>query len=190
MIRVSSSSWWTKPEPPTFLAIDFETADYGPDSACALGVVRVEQGRITAQVTRLIRPPRRRMLFTDIHGITWSMVANQPCFAELLPELLPLFEGIEFLAAHNAPFDRRVLQACCDASALGVPSSEFLCTMQLARQVWGIYPTNLPAVCARLKIPLRHHDAGSDAAACAQIVLKSLRPPPVPTFWPLRKEIS
>ena len=27
--------------PPTYVAIDFETADYGRDSACALALVRV-----------------------------------------------------------------------------------------------------------------------------------------------------
>ena len=32
--------------PPTFVAIDFETADYGRDSACALALVRVEAGVI------------------------------------------------------------------------------------------------------------------------------------------------
>jgi len=30
--------------PPTFVAIDFETADYRPDSVCALVLVRVEAG--------------------------------------------------------------------------------------------------------------------------------------------------
>ena len=34
--------------PPTFVAIDFETADYGRDSACALALVRVEAGSISA----------------------------------------------------------------------------------------------------------------------------------------------
>ena len=28
-----------------FVAIDFETADHGPDSACAVGLVRVEARR-------------------------------------------------------------------------------------------------------------------------------------------------
>jgi DNA polymerase III subunit epsilon len=174
---MSRSSWWTQPEPPTFLALDFETADYGADSACAIGLVRVVKGRVAKQVTRLIRPPRPRMEFTYIHGITWPMVAKEPCFGDLWPELLPLFEGVAFLAAHNAPFDRRVLQACCDVAGLSVPPPDFLCTVQLARKVWNIRPTNLPAVCRRLSIPLRHHDAGSDAAACAEIVLKSLPPP-------------
>jgi DNA polymerase-3 subunit epsilon len=187
-MRVTHVSWWKQPEPPTFLALDFETADHGPDSACAIGLVRVEKGQIAAQVTRLIRPPRRRMHFTYVHGITWPMVAEQPCFADLWPELAPLFDGVTFLAAHNASFDRRVLQACCAAARLAPPAAEFLCTVQLARRVWSIYPTNLPTVCAKLQIPLQHHEAGSDAAACAQIVLRSLPPPKPPTLWPLDGE--
>ena len=35
-----------EPRSPTFAAIDFETADYGRDSACAVAVVRVEGGVI------------------------------------------------------------------------------------------------------------------------------------------------
>ena len=47
----------------------------------------------------------------------------------------------------------------------------FTCTIQLARSLWGIYPTRLPDVCRRLRIPLHHHEAGSNAEACARIVL-------------------
>jgi DNA polymerase-3 subunit epsilon len=43
--------------------------------------------------------------------------------------------------------------------------------VRLARRVWGIYPTRLSDVCRRLGIPLRHHDAASDAEACARIVI-------------------
>ena len=43
-----------------FVAIDFETADPGADSACAIGVVRVRDGRIAERIARLIRPPRQR----------------------------------------------------------------------------------------------------------------------------------
>jgi DNA polymerase III epsilon subunit-like protein len=41
--------------PGPFVAIDFETADHGPDSACAVGLVRVDGGRITRRVRQLIR---------------------------------------------------------------------------------------------------------------------------------------
>jgi len=53
-----------------FVAIDFETADHGADSACAVGLVRVRDGRIAEQVTQLIRPPRQQFAFTWVHGIT------------------------------------------------------------------------------------------------------------------------
>ncbi len=154
-----------------FLAIDFETADYGADSACAVGLVLVRQGRIAKRVTRLIRPPRSRFHFTYIHGITWADVRDAPSFAELWPEIAPLTEGIDFLAAHNAGFDRGVLRACCAAAGLASPAAPFVCTVALARKTWGLRPANLPAVCRHLGIALRHHDPASDAEACACIVL-------------------
>ena len=52
-----------------------------------------------------------------------------------------------------------------------VPELSFVCTVKLARQTWGARPNNLVAVCRRLGIGLKHHDAGSDAEACARIVI-------------------
>jgi DNA polymerase III subunit epsilon len=46
-----------------FAAIDFETADYERDSACAVGIVRVADGRVVRRVYHLIRPPRREFVF-------------------------------------------------------------------------------------------------------------------------------
>jgi DNA polymerase III subunit epsilon len=155
----------------TFVSIDFETADYLPDSACAIGLVRVEGLRIVRRETVLIRPPRDRFQFSDIHGITWAMVAAESPFAEVWPRLVPILDGAEFLAAHNASFDRRVLGACCSAAGLGVPAMSFVCTMRLARRTWGERWNSLAAVCRRLGIALKHHDAGSDAEACARIVI-------------------
>lgn len=43
--------------------------------------------------------------------------------------------------------------------------------MKLARRTWGLRPAKLPDVCRHLGIGLRHHDALSDAEACARIVL-------------------
>ncbi len=163
-----------RPLPPLdgpFVAIDFETADNGPDSACAVGLVRVEGGAVVRREVVLIRPPRPRILFTYVHGITWPMVASAPTFADAWPRLAPILDGATFLAAHNAPFDRRVLYACCDVAGHAPPVLPFVCTVQVARRAWDIRPTNLPAVCRRLGIGLRHHDAGSDAEACARIVI-------------------
>jgi DNA polymerase-3 subunit epsilon len=164
----------TKAEPLSFkrfAAIDFETADYGRDSACAVALVRVERNRIVDRVSSLIRPPRREFVFTYIHGITWEMVRDAPAFDQLWPELDRWMRGVRFLAAHNASFDRGVLEACCRSSGLTPPGIPFECTVRMARAVFGIYPTRLDCVCRALGIPLVHHRAESDAEACARIVL-------------------
>lgn len=154
-----------------FVALDFETADHGPDSACAVGLVRVEGRQVVHRAVARIRPPRRHILFTHIHGITWDMVREAPVFAEVWRTLTPMLDGATAIAAHNAPFDRRVLMACCAVGGLPVPDLPFLCTVQLSRRTWGLKPNDLPSVCRRLGIGLRHHDPGSDAEACARIVL-------------------
>jgi DNA polymerase-3 subunit epsilon len=159
--------------PPTFVAIDFETADYGADSACSIGMVRVEEWQVTARISRLIRPPRQWIQFAWLHGITWERVCNEPAFDAVWPELLHILEGAEFLVAHNAGFDRNVLRACCTAANMAMPLQAFVCSMIEARQRWGIYPTKLPIVCQRLGIDLKHHDALSDAEAAARIIIAS-----------------
>lgn len=155
----------------TIVAIDFETADRSPDSACAVGLVRLENGSIAARDYWLIRPPRPHFAFTWLHGISWPDVAGAPTFGDLWPELGRLMHGADYLAAHNASFDRRVLAACCDAAGVGAPEVQFLCTVKLARAAWNIRPTRLPDVCRRLAITLDdHHNAAADALACAHIV--------------------
>jgi DNA polymerase III subunit epsilon len=156
---------------PCFVAIDFETADRDRDSACAVGLVRVRGTEIVERMQWLIRPPRRFFEFTYIHGITWERVARAPTFAALWPRLAQHLRDIDFVAAHNASFDRAVLQTCCAAAGVRPPAAPFECTMRLARAVWNLRPTKLPDVCRFLDIPLRHHDALSDAEACARIVL-------------------
>lgn len=154
-----------------FAAIDFETADHGRDSACAVGVVRVEDGQIVSRLRRLIRPPRREFFFTYIHGLSWSDCAEAPTFAQLWPELSSALAGVDFLAAHNAPFDKGVLSACCGVAGVPAPPQPFVCTVSLARKTWNIRPTRLPDVCQYLGIELKHHEALSDAEACARIVV-------------------
>jgi len=158
-----------------FLALDFETANYYRDSACALGLVRVENNEIVEQASLLIRPPYKSFIFTYIHGITWEDVEDQPTFAGHWESIKPFFENIDFAVAHNAGFDSNVLRACCDRHKIIMPEVDFWCTMKLSRKVFGLYPTNLPAVCRNFNIDLQHHDALSDTLACAKIMIEILR---------------
>lgn len=157
-----------------FAAIDFETANHGSDSACAVGVVIVESNRIVDRAYHLIRPPTSQFTFSHIHGLDWSSVQTAPTFANLWPSLRKRIGAVDFLAAHNAPFDRNVLSSCCATYRLKLVPLPFVCTVALAREVWGIYPTKLPNVCSRLGISLKHHSADSDAEACARIVIAAV----------------
>lgn len=156
------------------LALDFETADYQADSACALGLAMIEDGVIVRSHTVLIRPPRRWFQFTYIHGITWEDVKDKPTFAEQWDELEEWFAEADYLVAHNAPFDRGVLRACCESAGLIPPAKPFLCTVRLARSLWQLKPAALPNVCEHFGIALNHHDAGSDTMACARIMVHAL----------------
>ncbi len=157
-----------------FAAIDFETADYGRDSACSVSIVIVEKREIVKKEFALIRPPRRDFIFSYLHGITWKDVAKKHGFGKIWPEINKFLSKVEFIAAHNASFDRGVLHACCTMAGIVPPDVKYLCTMKLARCLWGLYPTRLPDVCRYFGILLKHHNADSDAIACAKIVLKAL----------------
>jgi DNA polymerase-3 subunit epsilon len=157
------------------VAIDFETADCSADSACAIGVVTIERGRITQKGYQLIRPPRRNFVFSYIHGITWVDVMAQPSFIEVWDHFRPCWKDADYFLAHNAPFDRNVLTACCSAAGRRPPKVPFICTVRVARSHWNFRPANLPAVCTQLGISLKHHDAASDALACASIALRAMK---------------
>ncbi|HTB21262.1 MAG TPA: 3'-5' exonuclease [bacterium] len=158
---------------PTLLALDFETANHAPNSACQLGLVRIEGWRVVGTASWLIRPPTDEFFFSYLHGITWEQVAGEPHWGALWPRLAPHFQGVDFLAAHNAPFDRGVLLAACAEYGLTPPAQPFVDTVEVARKVWKIYPTKLNLVCERLGIALNHHEALSDAKACAEIMIQA-----------------
>lgn len=157
----------------SFVAIDFETANENPDSACALALVRVENQRIVRKEVCLIRPSSARFTFSGIHGISWTDVRDERPFAQVWEDVQAILGGVKHFAAHNASFDKRVLTACCQRAKLSVPPIPFVCTVKVARAVWNIRPTKLPDVCRALSIRLKHHDPASDAEACARIVMKA-----------------
>ncbi|WP_294540448.1 3'-5' exonuclease [uncultured Rhodoblastus sp.] len=154
-----------------FVAIDFETANHRADSACAVGLVKVKDGEIVETAVHLIRPPTREFVFTYIHGLRWKDVAKADDFATLWPRIAGFFGDAEFLAAHNASFDEGVLHACCASYGLPAPTLPFRCTVRISRAAWNIRPTRLSDVCQKLGIALNHHEALSDAMACAQFYL-------------------
>ena len=155
------------------VGIDFETSGDAADCACAIGLARVCNGRLDGTFYSLIRPPNPRIKYTEIHGLTWPVLKGAPSFAELWPGISAFLRGAQWLVAHNAPFDRRVLHGCCARAHVAVPPIPFACTLKGARAGLPALPSKaLGSVCAHLGIPLNHHHAGSDAEAAALIFCK------------------
>lgn len=157
------------------LCLDFETANYDAASALALGLCAVDgTGAVVFKQSWLIRPEGRLFIrpeFIDIHGITPDMVRHQPTFRERWAELSGYFDAAPLLVAHNAGFDRRVLEGTMARAEIQMPRKNWLCTVQMARRTWPhLMNHKLSTVCAHIGFALNHHDAGSDSEACAHIL--------------------
>ncbi len=162
-----------------FTAIDFETANSSPASACSVGLVRVRAGVVVARTSWLIRPPAGHDEFfpfnTGIHGIRAEDVISASSWTEQLGRLAS-FAGADVLVAHNAGFDMNVLRKACAATDDDCPPYRYLCTLHLARTTYTLDSYRLPAAAAAAGFTgFAHHDAGADAEASAHIVLDAAR---------------
>lgn len=157
-----------------FVAIDFETANHYANSACSVGLVRVENLKVTETYYGLIKPPQ--MVFNpmniQIHGIRPRDVENEPQFDALWEtKILPFMRGLP-LVAHNASFDMGVLRALISHYDLYQPSIRYACTVTGARKTYnGLQNHRLNTVSEHLGIALNHHQALDDARACAEIMI-------------------
>ena len=156
-----------------FTAIDFETANHQPDSACQLGAVVVRNGQVVDQFMWMIRP--EPLYFSQgnirIHGITPAQVRGESNFGDIWSEISNKI-GNDCLVAHNASFDIKVLLACLRTHQKSIPEFQFTCTRAIARRTWphrGRY--GLKPLSNWLGIRFQHHDALEDAIACAKILL-------------------
>jgi DNA polymerase III epsilon subunit-like protein len=157
-----------------FVAIDFETANAYRGSPCAVGLVRVRNGIPVAERRWLMRPPEEVDYFdgynTWIHGITAEMVANEPRWQQVLPNVVD-FIGDDVVVAHNAGFDIGVIRYACAVDNIEWPAMRFLCTMVLARRALSLPSYRLPFVLESLGGLLEdHHDPLADARAVVQVV--------------------
>ena len=156
-----------------FTAVDFETSAYPRASACAVGIVQVRDGQIVDTFYSTLKPPEYPYWkFVEIHGITRAMVENAPTFPEVWPRLKSLISDGPFVA-HNASFDWGVLTQTLNHYRLSTFELERVCTYRLAqRKLPELARHTLDSVAAHLAIPLNHHNAASDARACAEVAMR------------------
>lgn len=160
---------------PTFVAVDFETANRtGGVSACQIALVKVHQGVVIDRMSTLIKPPSGfdHFEFTHIHGITARDVRNAPSWHEIAPYALSFSAGLPTYA-HNASFDKKVWEDLDTYFRTCTIPSDFFCSYRTAQElIPGLDNYKLPTV-TQILVPwyqLNHHNACSDAEACALII--------------------
>lgn len=162
-----------------YVAMDFETGNSYYTSACSIGLAYYEDNQLTGTETFLIRPPESVGKFhwynVKIHGIKRSQVKDQPTFDEIWRKIQDKVDG-SVIVCHNAVFDTEVLCRCLEFYQLPLPTCRYICTVKVSQKVWpDLENHKLNTVADALGIKLNHHEAGSDAYACGEILQCALK---------------
>jgi DNA polymerase III epsilon subunit family exonuclease len=151
------------------IILDTETAGLrGAPHLLELGALRIRGGEIVGRFESLVCPPVEvEEEATDIHGIRGEDVREAPSAAEVVRAFLD-WAGEDWLVAHNAPFDARVLAFECRRHRINPSEVPVIDTLALARRHIIDAPSHgLEALCDHLAIEVeRHHRALDDALAC------------------------
>ncbi|MGO3147734.1 MAG: 3'-5' exonuclease [Leucobacter sp.] len=178
--------------PVDFTAIDFETANSHPSSACSVGLARVRDGVVVDRDYWLIQPPETHAEFlpfnVKIHSITAGMVTDADSWESQL-ERLRDFIGDDIAVAHNASFDMGVIRAACAETITPTPRLKYLCSVQVSRKTYDIPSHRLPLAAEAAGYgDFSHHNALADSEACAAIIIDAALRHEVPDVPSLAKK--
>ena len=156
--------------------LDFETTGLSPAQGARItevAALRMVEGRIVERFVSLINCdtyiPEE---ITALTGITQDMVDQAPPVARVLPELLR-FIGNDPLAAHNASFDSKFLQAECERLDLESGHGTLVCSLLLSRRLLpGLDSYRLSQLAATLGIRFsgNAHRAEADAEVTVHLL--------------------
>ncbi len=147
--------------------IDVETTGlFSADRVVEIAVVTVDREGVIVDEFECLTNPLRDPGPTWLHGLTPSILRDAPLFEDIAPHLAALLDGA-VVAAHNLPFDRRLLGYEFHRAGIDVDWGDGLDTL---RAVGGC---KLGTACADYGIQLQGaHCAVNDARATAQLLLR------------------
>jgi DNA polymerase-3 subunit epsilon len=164
------------------LCLDFETTGLSADDRIVeIGAVELENYLPTGKVFhRYVNPQRFVGESARVHRLTDAFLRDQPLFHEIARDLM-VFLQADSLIAHNASFDRRMLNAELERLGLLALPNPWIDTMELAKankdhRKKGRSGLSLDALCSRFKIDAsarkeRGHGALLDAQILAKVYL-------------------
>jgi DNA polymerase-3 subunit epsilon len=159
-----------------FIAVDVETAGYESASICQIGLAFVRFDGAIQTYSSYVDPCTP---FAEnnirIHGIDAQMVRGAPTFDEILPKLRQLMETHPLV--QHSRFDEKAFDAACKRAGIPALKAFWSDSVAIARKAWPELKGNGGHGLGHLKkvlgLDFQHHDAGEDALAAAQVVLKA-----------------
>ena len=159
-----------------FVAVDVETATHNSASICQIGLALVGFDGSIKTYSSYVDP---RVPFaagnTRLHGIDASTVRQAPTFEALLQSLRPVLEDHPLV--QHSRFDEKAFDAACRLAGLPIVKTIWTDSVAVARQAWPELRGNGGHGLANLKkvlgLQFRHHDAGEDARAAAEVMLRA-----------------
>ncbi|WP_395309558.1 DEDDh family exonuclease [Mycobacterium sp. AMU20-3851] len=174
------SQCWGRPSAEAgtgWAVVDVETTGFRPGQARVVSVAALavsDDGSIEHSVSSLLNPgvdPGP----THVHGLTAEMLAGQPTFGDIAPQLMEILHG-RTLVAHNVAFDYAFLAAEAELVEAQLPVDTVMCTVELARRLdLGTENLRLETLARHYgATQLRPHDALDDALVLTQILKPAL----------------
>ena len=166
-----------------FVCVDTETASNQRSSLCAIGLAVVAGGEIVAEAVELVNPQTEFSHFnTLVHGLDAEAVSGARVLPEVWPHLVSICSN-QTLVCHNAAFDVSVLRCSAGSYDLEGFDAEVVCSLRLARVIWpGAASYGLAYLSREHGFDLDHHDALSDARACARLTMAMVESARAPTL--------
>jgi DNA polymerase-3 subunit epsilon len=156
-----------------YLDVETTGADPRHDRITEVGLLLVDDGRLTQEWSTLVNPERDIPAGIEtLTGITGAMVEEAPLFADIAPALTARLNG-RLLVAHNARFDCAFLRN--EFRRAGVSfDTHALCSVRLSRE---LFPEerqhNLDALIERFGLPCEtRHRALPDARLVYRFALE------------------
>lgn len=121
-----------------WIIVDTETTGLGNDAEIVqIGIVDADGNKLMDRLVRPLGPIEPEA--TAIHGITADMVAGEPAWADIWPEVSGLING-RLVLTYNAAFDGRMVKQSCAAHDLSLPDTTgWECVMELFAAHTGDY---------------------------------------------------
>ena len=164
-----------------FAVIDVEIANSSGEfrwSICQVGITVVKSGKIVDNWSRLVNPQIRDSDWSPIniaiHRIRPRDVRHAPTFKDIYPEIKG--RVVRGKIVEHWQFDEGVIRLACERQGLPMLTQPWRDSWALAKAAWPGEPSHsLSKIAPRLGIRYNPHDAGEDARATAELVLRAAR---------------